>query len=129
MDAAPAGTGGPRSYWPHTSGIDEFGWRDVDWACYLSGTHPPAAEDDEDATATKGLLTAPEGVDLYVLARSFAVGAVAPYTITVATLVSAVVLLFVGAIADQMRCGPYRRPQVVPWHNGAPCPYAKLHFS
>lgn len=38
---------------------------------------------------------------LSVLGIPVAVGAVAPYTITVATLVSAVVLLFVGAIADR----------------------------
>ena len=29
MATAPAGTGGPMSYRPVTSGIDEFGWREV----------------------------------------------------------------------------------------------------
>ncbi|WP_298749324.1 MFS transporter [uncultured Serinicoccus sp.] len=38
---------------------------------------------------------------LSVLGVPVAVGSVAPYTITVATLVSAVVLLFVGAVADR----------------------------
>ncbi|MFC6421515.1 MFS transporter [Ornithinimicrobium tianjinense] len=39
--------------------------------------------------------------DLSILGLPVAVGALAPYTITVATILSAVVLLFVGAIADR----------------------------
>ena len=39
--------------------------------------------------------------DLSVLGVPVAVGALAPYTITVATIVSAVFLLFVGAAADR----------------------------
>jgi MFS transporter, UMF1 family len=39
--------------------------------------------------------------DLQVLGVPIAVGSLAPYTITVATLVSALVLLFVGAVADR----------------------------
>src|SRR5690606_22393674 len=38
---------------------------------------------------------------LSILGVPVAVGSVAPYTITVATIVSAVVLLFVGAVADR----------------------------
>ncbi|MDO5738549.1 MAG: MFS transporter [Ornithinimicrobium sp.] len=40
-------------------------------------------------------------IDLSVLGVPIAVGSLAPYTITVATLVSAIFLLFVGAIADR----------------------------
>ncbi len=61
---------------------------------YLTAVAESAACPDlaEGATCT---------TDLVVLGLPISPGSVAPYTITVATIVSAVVLIFVGAIADR----------------------------
>ncbi|MFX0539756.1 MFS transporter [Ornithinimicrobium sp. Y1847] len=85
---------------------DAFGWYDWANSAYVTTTGTvlispyltALARADACPSLASGEVCAER---LSVLGIPIAVGSLAPYTITVATLVSALVLLFVGAIADR----------------------------
>lgn len=83
-----------------------FGWYDWANSAYVTTTGTVLISPYLTALAREDVCPGlPSGTectqDLEVLGLPIAVGSVAPYTITLATLVSALVLLFVGAIADR----------------------------
>ncbi|HET8598926.1 MAG TPA: MFS transporter [Segeticoccus sp.] len=95
----------PRS--PHTR-RHQRSWYFYDWAnsAYVTTTSTVLFSPYLTAVATRAACPGlPSGGDcrtpLHVLGIPIAAGSLAPYTITVSTIVSAIVLLFIGAVADR----------------------------